>query len=486
MIKRSLVKLPPFAIILILITAVFSPFFHFEYATDTYTIKTVGMQLFGDSMFQNGRIISAEFFYGFAKMNASVEAFYYTSFVLSLLFSALAVWAMYQILRSQFSKNKSLLFAFFTVFNPLVIEYFLFIEKGFFMFALAMSMLAAYFYLLFLKGKRLALILAYPCIILSSFTYQTLPGAFVPVAVLLITLYSKQIKDWIINTLVAVSVYGGGTLGNFLFLRIFSSSVRVASKPDIGNFFYALSLLGTGALILIGIAIMAILLALSYWRSDKTPACIRSTFLKSLFILCGTVAVTFFPFIFIARNEIWLPFRIGYPLGMLFGLYPIFFSAVFPKEKKSVPQQSQSRQANKALILACTLSLILCLFFEIMVLGRLQNNAADESLCMKIGEAITQYEKTSGNEVLYVSISHDARITKTNPWVLSIGDSNVRAFSKEWSDVAHLNVLLNKSYQKVAVSAEVYQTYFAEKNWNTFSAREQLIFEENTLHICVY
>ena len=102
---------------------------------------------------------------------------------------------------------------------------------------------------------------------------------------------------------------------------------------------------------------------------------------------------------------------------------------------------------------------------------------------MKIGEAITQYEKTSGNEVLYVSISHDARITKTNPWVLSIGDSNVRAFSKEWSDVAHLNVLLNKSYQKVAVSAEVYQTYFAEKNWNTFSAREQLIFEENTLHI---
>ena len=485
MIKRSLVKLPPFAIILILITAVFSPFFHFEYATDTYTIKTVGMQLFGDSMFQNGRIVSAEFFYGFAKMNASVEAFYYTSFVLSLLFSALAVWAMYQILRIQFSKNKSLLFAFFTVFNPLVIEYFLFIEKGFFMFALAMSMLAAYFYLQFLQGKRAFLMLAYPCIILSAFTYQTLPGAFVPVAVLLIALYSKKAKDWIVNTLVAISVYGSGTLGNFIFLRLANSSVRVATKPDIGNFFYALSLMGTGASILIGIALIAILYAISYWRSDKTPVNVRALFLKSLFVLLGTVTVTFFPFIFIARNEIWLPFRIGYPLGMLFGTLPILFSAT-SENNAPAKEMVQKSQKNKAFILACAVSLLLCLFFEIMIWGRLQNNAADEALCRRIGDEIAEYENESGNEILYVSISHDARITKTNPWVLSIGDSNVRAFSKEWSDVAHLNVLLNKSYQKVAVSAEVYQTYFAEKNWNTFSAREQLIFEENTLHICVY
>ena len=485
MIKRSLVKLPPFAIILILITAVFSPFFHFEYATDTYTIKTVGMQLFGDSMFQNGRIVSAEFFYGFAKMNASVEAFYYTSFVLSLLFSALAVWAMYQILRIQFSKNKSLLFAFFTVFNPLVIEYFLFIEKGFFMFALAMSMLAAYFYLQFLQGKRAFLMLAYPCIILSAFTYQTLPGAFVPVAVLLIALYSKKAKDWIVNTLVAISVYGSGTLGNFIFLRLANSSVRVATKPDISNFFYALSLMGTGASILIGIALIAILYAISYWRSDKTPVNVRALFLKSLFVLLGTVTVTFFPFIFIARNEIWLPFRIGYPLGMLFGTLPILFSAT-SENNAPAKEMVQKSQKNKAFILACAVSLLLCLFFEIMIWGRLQNNAADEALCRRIGDEIAEYENESGNEILYVSISHDARITKTNPWVLSIGDSNVRAFSKEWSDVAHLNVLLNKSYQKVAVSAEVYQTYFAEKNWNTFSAREQLIFEENTLHICVY
>ena len=485
MIKRLREKLTPFETILIVITAIFAPFFHFEYATDTYTIKTVGMKAFGDSMLNNGRLISAEFFYGFAKMNASVEAFYYTSFVLSLIFATLAVWAMFKILHAQFSMCKSILLAFFTVFNPMVIEYFLFIEKGFFMFALAMSMLAAYFYLQFLQGKRAFLMLAYPCIILSAFTYQTLPGAFVPVAVLLIALYSKKAKDWIVNTLVAISVYGSGTLGNFIFLRLANSSVRVATKPDISNFFYALSLMGTGALILIGIALIAILYAISYWRSDKTPVNVRALFLKSLFVLLGTVTVTFFPFIFIARNEIWLPFRIGYPLGMLFGTLPILFTATSENNAPAKEMVQKSRK-SKAFIFACAVSLLLCLFFEIMIWGRLQNNAADEALCRRIGDEIAEYEKESGNEILYVSISHDAKITKTNPWVVSIGDANVRAFSKEWSDVAHINVLLNKSYQKAPVSDEVYQAHFAGKNWSEFSAEEQLVFDGNTLHICVY
>ena len=99
--------------------------------------------------------------------------------------------------------------------------------------------------------------------------------------------------------------------------------------------------------------------------------------------------------------------------------------------------------------------------------------------------AISAYEEAEVIEVLYVSISHDAKLTKCNPWVLAIGDSNVRAFSKEWSDVTHLNVLLERNFQKVAVSPSVYNEHFAERDWTKFQD-EQLVFEGQTLHICVY
>ena len=167
------------------------------------------------------------------------------------------------------------------------------------------------------------------------------------------------------------------------------------------------------------------------------------------------------------------------------GCPPILFTATSENNAPAKEMVQKSRK-SKAFIFACAVSLLLCLFFEIMIWGRLQNNAADEALCRRIGDEIAEYEKESGNEILYVSISHDAKITKTNPWVVSIGDANVRAFSKEWSDVAHINVLLNKSYQKAPVSDEVYQAHFAGKNWSEFSAEEQLVFDGNTLHICVY
>ena len=124
-------------------------------------------------------------------------------------------------------------------------------------------------------------------------------------------------------------------------------------------------------------------------------------------------------------------------------------------------------------------------FFELVIWGRLINNHADEALCERIGQAISAYEEAEGIEVLYVSISHDAKLTKCNPWVLAIGDSNVRAFSKEWSDVTHLNVLLGRNFQKVAVSPSVYNEHFAERDWTKFQD-EQLVFEGQTLHICVY
>jgi len=61
----------------------------------------------------------------------------------------------------------------------------------------------------------------------------------------------------------------------------------------------------------------------------------------------------------------------------------------------------------------------------------------------------------------------------------------VRAFATSWSDVNHLNVILEKSYLKKNPDQKIFNQHFKGKNWDSFST-EQLVFDGEILHICVY
>ena len=124
------------------------------------------------------------------------------------------------------------------------------------------------------------------------------------------------------------------------------------------------------------------------------------------------------------------------------------------------------------------------IFCQTVVIGRLVNNRTDERLCEQIAEMIENYEDGSGEQIKQICIYYDSAITKRNPGVLKIGDSNVRAFSKTWSDVEHMNVILGRDFAECAQNPE-YAAYFASQNWDAFSG-DQLIFDGETLHLCVY
>ena len=61
---------------------------------------------------------------------------------------------------------------------------------------------------------------------------------------------------------------------------------------------------------------------------------------------------------------------------------------------------------------------------------------------------------------------------------------NTRAFVEFWSDVNAVNCYLGRHYERGVAQAE-YNDYFYGKNWDDFSA-EQLVFDGDTLHLCVY
>lgn len=60
----------------------------------------------------------------------------------------------------------------------------------------------------------------------------------------------------------------------------------------------------------------------------------------------------------------------------------------------------------------------------------------------------------------------------------------VSSFMTSWSDVNAIKYYTQKDYFR-SEPDPYYQDYFKEKDWKVFS-EEQLIFDEDTLHLCVY
>lgn len=464
-------------------------FFKMEYATDTYTIINVGMHLFGDSMFQNGRLVTAAAFYSFEKVLPNITVFYYVSFLLAILFATLAVFEMAKIINRSAAPKLAFLLAFLSVLNPLSVEYFLFIEKGYFMLAIFMSVLALKFFIRFLEGKKLCLLWSYLCITVTAFTYQSILAVFAALAVPFSLILAKNIKALLKNIAFAISVYGFGALLNFFFIKFIGKSSRAGSGICFKNLATAFFFAGPLPSILIYLAIFGLLFAIcSLYIKRRNPTHTKQQIL-SLFGACsltimGTLLSTFFPFLFISSSELWLPCRIIYPIGTLLTTLPLLFIC-FNQEKPSREMQKTSKSPARLIAAFGILLALNFIFFQTMFAGRLRNNYLDHDLCFQIGDLIAEYESASGNEIRSISIYHDTKLSKRNPGVLSMGDSNVRAFSKDWSDVNHMNVVLGREFEKADCNEQIYQANFANRNWDAFHP-DQLFFVDNTLHLCVY
>ena len=112
-------------------------------------------------------------------------------------------------------------------------------------------------------------------------------------------------------------------------------------------------------------------------------------------------------------------------------------------------------------------------------------NYADEIRSDYIGQAISDYQYNTGNIVTKIAFYHDASITyPPYPDLYCDGDLIVSSFYTDWSDISALNYYLGTDYQKTD-SEEQYIEYFSNKDWWRLS-QEQLIFDGDTLHLCVY
>lgn len=476
-------------IILGLVLICVFPLFKMEYSTDTYRVYTITLSGFVGTMFLNGRFITGAFALIFERLSLSIESFYYTSYILSIVFMSLAIYALYTILRGHMRRRLCFFVSFIAVFNACAIEYFLFIEKGAFCFSILMAILALKYFVLFLQGNKNYLFLAFPCLILSAITYQIIPGVFISLSLPFIVKYSKSLKKFLLNNLFAILIYGSGTGIDYLIVKLNWDNQRVGSGIHLSNIWKLYSFTTNHfAFIFLYIGIIALSLGIFALVNKKRTGKYLTKeslliYAKYFYIVLGAMASAAIPFVFTDPAEVWIMFRVIYPLGALPA--SILILSKYKEKCNTVCKNKQKLDRGAAVLLSVVILHVV--FFNAMCFSRLINNEADKDLCFEIYGEIQKYENESGNKIKEIAIYYDSSITQKNKGVLLIGDCNVRALSRPWCDVIHFTALTGRWFDKVEESKvnQEYKSYFASCSFDSFST-EQLIFDGSTLHLCVY
>lgn len=457
--------------------------FSIEFATDTYATfqETNTWQWM---LYSNGRIISGLVYYAIETIGLSNGVIYHLSYMLAIVCLWAAMFLLVSLLRKYIANiYLCILLAFFTIVNPFFIEYFLFIEKGLFMLAILCSVIAfAAMEKFFRLNSMGQVITAMLCIAITVNIYQIIAALFVLLCMPVIIKRAKTIKEFFYLNIIVATIYGCNIGISYIVTKfLFNSSRLEEAHISLKSIYWVIKRIfevtvnkfyhmqrGQFCLLLL-IGAMAVILCILFDKRYREAG----TYLAVVYLLIGNLFVSFFPYFMGISGS--YESRIIYPYGCMIGIFLTW----------SCMDMHQDAKKN-IVVAALALSFMVCaqyLKVQDVFIDRYRCNQADQYLCEIIGEAINKYETQNDIEVEYICFYKDQSVTWYDHGYES-SELNVRAQSCGWSRLNSLNYYLDKNFIETEGNKK-YFDYFQEFNWDTY-CEDQLIFEEDTLHICIY
>ncbi|SEG15333.1 Glucosyl transferase GtrII [Butyrivibrio sp. Su6] len=457
-----------------------------EYATDTYyNFMQKGAW---KACLENGRPFLALCFYVLESLPISVAMIYHIMQILGIVFLTVTTVILTLAYKKYIEKEVlSVVLAFLTIANPLIIEYFLFEEKGIFMMAIFLNVVAALITENMWKVgttnnyKRLAFstILSVLCMLIAVFSYQTSVQVYVIVCLPFIVISSKNVIDFIKKNIYVAVLYGvsmASALGvakyiihtdranvSMDLLEGFRRAAGILRTVTFDRFFN----LSSGIFAFWCVLILAVIvIAVIRTKENKAIA-----LLSFIYIILGCVFTSFV--IFALNSSALSSPRTVYTYGMIFGI--VLFYAVYLGKDIFVSCLS--------LVVAVIILIYEYLNFGSVFIDRYQCNAVDRYYAQIIREQIRQYEDETGNEIDTICFYIDA---DRMWWDEGYSDTELmtRAQACGWSALNSINLYLGRNYTEGEQDPEIAE-YFSEQNWGMYS-EDQLIFKGNELHLCVY
>lgn len=464
--------------------------YSFQYATDTYsTVNETGTWY--HIIFSNGRPLKALIFWAFEVTRVPFGFVYHFSHFLAIIFLAIAV-AVFAVMLQHYVSSSWLCVAisFMILANPFSIEFMLFEEMGLFMLIILLNVIAVWVTEKRWREKKtdglawdIAIIQI--CMWISVSLYQTGVLSYVVLMLPFIVIYSESVRDfWYKNLFVAAMM--GIPLGCAYILAAFFLPVdRLDNNLDlvgkIKNFWNIFRFVTFEEFYNVGrgifLAWIVVLLVAVVCGIMAMSMGITKHILAVIYIMVGCVVTSFLLYITGSSTVCWP--RMIYTYGMLFGIVSIYLLYELGLST------FKSADVARALIIGLTVFII---FYDYIGFGKVflerhRANQEDLYYAKIIGQRIEEYEQETGHAINTLCYYKDHHIA-----VFSEGFDKTmlseRAQASGWSRHNSIEIYLNRKFEQGESDPEL-QEMFSEKDWNMYS-EEQLVFDGNKLHICVY
>ena len=458
-----------------------------QYAPDTYSVFTNELMSSVKHFLSCGRIVTAIATYvvmGILKL--SNEWTYILSYVFAMICMIISFYRLNKLIQKDVKNHiVSVIIATLILINPFSLELFLYIEKGIMVLSVLLCVLAVEQIDKFFQGNKKSIIWAGIFMIIANCCYQGTVGLFVAISLIYIIKYSKNLKEFIVNNVIVALTYGIPALLNFLLVRFFFTNARVNGEMIFSESI-AKVIDGTKRMLVdsydllpqyLFLVVIVIILGIIICKAIRENISTKEKSLKILsafYLIAGTLFATVAPQMLQDTNSIWFVARSSYPMAAIIGILGLYLFSKF-----------DIKEVVKDIVICICIVFLLIQYVYFMDYTRDNyiGNYLDKQVTTQIYQEILNYEEATGNTVDTIAIYRDKTPQYVYPELKASGDINIKAYSADWC-VSRILKFTGREFKVIEANQEIKEE-FEQKSWDYFSP-EQIIFENNVMHLCVF
>lgn len=459
-----------------------------QYAPDTYSVFTNNLRNTVLHFLSCGRFVTgAAAYFAMGILKLGNKGTYLLSYTFAIVGMIISLYRLNGLIKKDIKNDiVSIVISTLIIINPFSIELFMYIEKGIMVLSVLLCVLAVEQIDKFFQGNKKSILWALLFMLIANCCYQGTVGIFVAISLIYIIKYSKNVKEFLVNNVIVALTYGIPAVINFMAIRFLYANQRVngnimllesiqkviaGTKTMIYNTY---GLLPRGLFI---VAIFVLVVAIIYKaiRKQSKPTEKVLEILGVVYLICGTLFATIAPQMMQDTNSIWFVARSTYSMAAIVGLLALYLFMRY---------ELTNLERNSIVVLAIIFLIVQFSFFMRYTIDNYVGNYMDKTITLKINDMIQEYEKETGNVVDTISIYKDSELQYVYPELKASGDMNIRAYSADWCVPYILRLYTGRDFKIIENNQKLAES-FSQNNWNSFD-EDQVIFQDNVMHLCTY
>lgn len=453
-------------------------FLNFHTVPDTYNVLWQ-KQEYETTFLKDGRVFSALFLHMGLRLNIQVQILDIISNLIALIANSTSVYIIYKIINSK-EKNKIqkliiFLGAFLIVFNPFAMEHLAYFETGLMCIGKLLCVLAAKELIIHKKTVIAVLLVS-----LSMLFYQGILNVFVITSLIFMFVQKSTKKDTIKNLIKMIILCVVAFITAFIVIKICNTILNTEDMRIEGNminkkmlyqiwmvFVYSLSI--TFNLSLPNFILIAFAITLVFLLANKK----YDELIKYVLSIVTVVLSCVIPLFVTEVGS--MSARTFSAIGGIIGFSIIVIGYTIEPNKK----------VNSALALIFAVSIFIINEMSYLLNGfwLYKSNQAEKEYGEAIKKQIIEYENKTNNVIRKVAIYIDKQPKETfNNY--PINSFTIKTLYTIYGKEDFIRYYLNRDIEFVIRKKKHYEK-FSANNWSEFN-EEQIIFENDTAHICLY